>query len=179
MKKKRDRRRAVRETAVIGVSAALCMILSYVEFLLPPIYAALPAVKPGIANVVIVFALYRMSGGRAAILATIKVLLSALLFGSFVSLAYSAAGAILSLMTMVIMKRTGLFSSIGVSVSGGVAHNVGQILTAIAILGIPEVAYYLPILLISGTLSGMLVGFCGGVAVSRIKLDHDSQGKDF
>lgn len=158
-----------RETAILGVAAALCMVLSYIEFLLPPIYAALPAVKAGLANIVIVFALYRFGIGRAALLAAVKVSLTALLFGTFVSLAYSAAGAALSLIVMILLKKTERFSSVGVSVAGGVAHNAGQILTAIAILGRAEIAYYLPILVISGTLSGILVGICGGIAEKRVK----------
>lgn len=158
-----------RDTAILGVSAALCLVLSYLEFLLPPIYAALPAVRLGLANITVVFALYRLGAGRAALLAAVKVGLTALLFGSFVSLAYSAAGALMSLLTMLLLKRTGKFSSVGVSVAGGVAHNVGQILTAVVILGRAEIAYYLAVLAVSGTLSGVLVGLCGGIAVRRVK----------
>ena len=163
------KRKSTRDTAILGVAAALCLVLSYIEFLLPPVYAALPAVKFGLANVTVVFALYRFGKWRAAVLAVIKVALTALLFGSFVSLAYSAVGATLSLLTMVLLKRTGKFSPVGVSVAGGVAHNIGQILTAIAFFGRPEIAYYLPILIISGTLSGILVGLVGGIAVKRVK----------
>ena len=83
----------VRDTAILGVAAALCLVLSYIEFLLPPVYAALPAVKFGLANVTVVFALYRLGVWRATALAAVKVALTALLFGSLVSMAYSAAGA--------------------------------------------------------------------------------------
>ena len=160
----------LRRAVFIGISAALAMVLSYVELLLPPIYAPLPAVTCGLANVAVVFVLIKLGDLQAGAVAAVKVALTALLFGSFVSLAYSAAGAVLSLAVMMLMKRIRLFSPIGISIGGGVAHNVGQILMAIVLLGRAEIAYYLPVLIISGTVSGILVGLCGGIAATRIKL---------
>lgn len=158
-----------KNTVVLGISVALAMVLSYVEFLLPPIYAPLPAVKCGLANVVVVFALYRMGFKGACAVAVMKVILTALLFGSFVSLAYSGVGAILSLAVMVLLRRIGSFSSVGVSIAGGVAHNAGQILVAILMLKSIEIVYYFPILVVSGTIAGIVVGLCGGIAVKRVK----------
>ena len=158
-----------KNTVVLGISVALAMVLSYVEFLLPPIYAPLPAVKCGLANVAVVFALYRMGFKGASIVAAMKVALTALLFGSFVSLAYSAAGALLSLSVMVLLRKINLFSAVGVSIAGGVAHNAGQILVAMLFLRSVEIAYYFPILIVSGTVAGIIVGVCGGIAVKRVK----------
>ena len=110
---------------------------------------------------------WRLQGRRW--LAAVKVALTALLFGSFVSLAYSAAGAALSLTLMLLLKKSGRFSPVGVSVAGGVAHNLGQILTAVAFFGRAEIAYYLPVLVVSGTMSGIFIGLCGGIAVNRVK----------
>lgn len=158
-----------RDTVTLAVSVALAMVLSYIEFLLPPIYAPLPAVKCGLANVAVVFVLYRLGNARAAAVAGVKVALTALLFGSFVSLAYSVSGAILSLAVMIALKRVKCFSAVGVSIAGGVAHNIGQIAVAVALLGRAELALYLPVLALSGTAAGIIVGLCGGVALNRIK----------
>ena len=157
------------DTVTLAVSVALAMVLSYIEFLLPPIYAPLPAVKCGLANVAVVFVLYRLGSARAAAVAAVKVALTALLFGSFVSLAYSVAGATLSLAAMIALKRLKCFSAVGVSIAGGVAHNIGQIAVAVILLGRAELALYLPVLAVSGTAAGIIVGLCGGVALDRIK----------
>lgn len=159
---------SAKRTVELGIAAALAMALSYIEFLLPPIYAPLPAVKCGLANVAVVFVLYRMGAKQAIMVGAAKVIMTALLFGSFVSLAYSAAGAVLSLAVMMILRRCHRFTTVGVSVAGGVAHNVGQIVVAILILGRVELAYYLPVLTVSGTLAGVIVGLCGGVALKRV-----------
>lgn len=167
MKNEKNR---VRYTVIMGISAALCLLLSYIEFVLPPIYAALPAVKCGLGNIAVVFALYRLGPGSAAVLAALKVLLTAMLFGTFPSLAYSAAGALLSLCVMLPLSRAEWLSAVGVSVAGGVAHNVGQIIMAVLLLGRVEIALYLPVLTVSGTLAGVAVGLIGGEMAKRVKL---------
>ena len=166
------KRKNVYRTVTVGIAAALSMVLAYIEFLLPPIYAALPAVKMGLANIAVVFVLYRFGKGPA-----LTVALTAALFGSFVSLAYSAAGAILSLTVMTLLKRVKHFSHTGVSVAGGVAHNVGQIIMAVILLERAEIAYYLPVLTVTGTLAGILVGICGGIAINRVPHDKKTDEK--
>lgn len=168
--KPREKNRRTAEAVTLGMSAALAMVLSYLELLLPPIYPPLPAIKWGLANIAVVFVLVRLGTLRALAVAAVKVTLTALLFGSFVSLAYSAAGAVLSLTVMSLLKKSHRFSAIGISVCGGVSHNVGQILMAIMLLGRGELAYYLPVLVVSGTLSGIAVGICGGLAANRVKI---------
>ena len=163
------RGRAAR-AVILGVSAALALVLSYLELLLPPIYPPLPAIKWGLANIAVVFVLVKLGTLRGIAVAAVKVILTALLFGSFVSMAYSAAGAVLSLTVMSLLKKSERFSALGISVSGGVAHNVGQILMAVILLGRVEIAYYLPVLVVSGTLSGIAVGICGGLAVKRVRI---------
>lgn len=161
----------IRQVVSVGICAALAMVLSYVEHLVPPIYPVLPAIKCGLANVAVVFALYRLGDRSAAGIALLKVILTALLFGSFVSLAYSATGAALSLVAMLLLKRIDRFSPVGVSVVGGVMHNAGQIIVAALMVRTPEIALYFPILAVTGTLAGIVVGLIGATAVKHIRTD--------
>ena len=132
----------------------------------PPL--GVPGVKLGLPNLVIVFALYRLGLWDAWRLSIVRVLLVSALFGSGVSLAYSAAGAVLSLTVMGLLKKTGKFSPVGVSVAGGVAHNAGQILVAMALLETARLAWYLPVLWMSGTVAGVLIGVVSGELVKRV-----------
>ena len=149
-----------------GLLIALALALSWLESLLPPL--GVPGVKLGLPNLVIVFALYRLGTCDAWCLSMIRVLLASALFGSGVSLAYSAAGAVLSLAVMGLLKKTGRFSPVGVSVAGGVAHNAGQIMVAMALLETARLAWYLPVLWISGTVAGVLIGAVAGELVKRV-----------
>jgi heptaprenyl diphosphate synthase len=162
-------RRAETKRLTLGAMlVALAMILSYVESLLPPL-VAIPGVKPGFANIATVFVLYTLGERYAAVVSILRVLLSSLLFGSFVSLMYSAFGAILSLAAMIPAKRFLPFSPIGVSVLGAIMHNTGQILAALILLGNAAIVYYIIPLTISGTLAGICVGLLGGIVAERIK----------
>ncbi len=153
---------------MLGMCTALAMILSYLELLIPPIYAGIPGIKMGLANIVIVFLLYRTSLAATAAVSLVRILLVATLFGNAMALAYSVAGALLSLAVMAMLKRAGFLSAVGVSVAGAVFHNIGQILMAMLLLGTAELGYYLIILTVTGTLSGILVGIAGGIAVERV-----------
>ncbi len=157
-----------KETAFLGISVALAMIFSFVEVLLPPLFAAVPGVKIGLANVVIIFVLYRHGAIRAITVSLVRVFLVFLLFGTAVSLAYSVAGAIFSLCLMILLKKTRLFSAVGVSVAGGIAHNVGQILMAIILLGVAEIGYYLVVLAVTGCVFGAAIGFLGALLARRV-----------
>lgn len=147
---------------------ALAMALSWLESLVPLSMAA-PGMKLGLTNIVVVFALYRMSLRDAAALSLVRVLLVSMTFGNAYSFAYSLAGAVLSLTVMAVLKRTGKFSILGVSIAGGVGHNLGQIAVAMAVLGTARLAWYLPALLVSGTLAGAAVGVAGGLVAARVK----------
>ena len=153
----------------LSLAVAVAMILSYVEFLLPPIWSAVPGIKLGLANVMIIFVLFRMNVFDAALVSFIRLVLSALLFGSVMTLAYSAAGAILSLLIMFILKKTNLFSTVGVSIGGGVFHNLGQVIMAVLLLGTKEVGYYMIVLTVTGVLSGIFVGVAGALMLKYIK----------
>ncbi len=154
------------KVAQYGLIAALALVLSYLESLVPSL--GVPGVKLGLPNIAIVFALYRLGWRDACIISLVRVFLVFLLFGNGAGLAYSLAGAALSLSLMGLLKKTGRFSSVGVSVAGGVAHNAGQILVAMALLETSRLAWYLPVLWVSGTVAGVLIGIVSGGLVERV-----------
>jgi len=156
-----------RQIAEYGILIALAMILSYVEFLVP-FLPAIYGIKLGLANIVVVFSLYRLGGGSAAVISLIRVLLMAMLFGNGFALIYSAAGAILSLTVMLLLKKFGHFSPIGVGAAGGVTHNIGQLLCAMFLLGVDQFIYYLPVILVSGTIAGVLIGAMADILLKRL-----------
>ena len=160
-----------KNTAFLGICASLALLLSYVEFLLPPLFATVPGIKIGLPNVVIIFVLYRFGLGSAATVSFIRLAISSMLFGNAMAFAYSLAGAVLSLAVMALLKKLDIFSMVGVSIAGGVAHNIGQILVALLLLDTPQIAYYLIVLTVTGIISGAFIGFCGAFMIKRVSLD--------
>lgn len=158
----------VKNVATLGLCVALAMIMSYIESLFP-LNFAVPGIKMGLANIVIIFLLYRVGFGAACVVSIIRVFLVSLLFGNVMMMAYSIAGAALSLGLMFLLKRSGKFSVIGVSIAGGVAHNAGQIIMAIILLGAKQIAYYLPVLAVTGTVTGVLIGIAASIVIKRVK----------
>ncbi len=154
--------------ALLGCCTALALILAYVESLIPPLFTAVPGIKLGLPNIAIIFVLYRFCVRDAATVSFVRIVISSMLFGNIMTFAYSVAGAFLSLLGMAILKKLGFLSEVGVSVAGGVLHNVGQILTAMFLLGTAELGYYLIILTVTGTVSGILIGLSAGVAIKRV-----------
>ena len=153
----------------MAMTTAVAMILSFVESQIPA-FVAVPGVKIGLANIAVVFALYRLGWKEAVAISLIRVVLVSMLFGSIASLFYSLAGAVLSLTGMGLLKKTGKFTEIMISVTGGILHNIGQIGMACLILETAALRYYLPFLLISGIIAGIVVGILSAVLVQRIKL---------
>ena len=142
-----------RKLTVMALTTAIALILSFIESQIPA-FVAVPGVKMGLANIAIVYALYRLGWKEAAMVSLVRVVLVSMLFGSMASFLYSLAGAVLSLLGMTLLKKTGKFTEIIVSVAGGVLHNVGQIGMACLILETDVLRYYLPFLLVSGILAG-------------------------
>ena len=156
-----------RRLATLSVLIALGMIFSYIESLVPA-FVAIPGVKLGLANTVTVFALYMLGIPDAALVSLVRVILSSLLFGNTVSLLYSLVGAALSLAVMILCARLLRLSPIGVSALGGVFHNLGQTLTAALVLESLGVFFYFPVLIISGTLAGIVIGTVAGIITKRL-----------
>ncbi|MBQ7277740.1 MAG: Gx transporter family protein [Clostridia bacterium] len=150
-----------RDVTFLGLCVALALILSYVESLLPPL-VPVPGVKAGLANVVILYVLCRRGWKAAGAVSLVRLLLSAALFTGFGPFFYSLTGAAVSLIGSALLQKTGRFSPVGVSVLGGVLHNLGQVALAALVLESGYVLYYLPVLVLSGTLAGVLVGLLTG-----------------
>ena len=159
-----------KKITVLALTVALAMILSFIESQIPA-FVAIPGVKMGLANIAVVFALYKLGWKEAVLVSLIRVFLVSLLFGTGASLFYSAAGAVLSLLGMIGLKATKLFSSVPVSVAGGVLHNVGQIGMACLLLETDVLRYYLPFLMLSGILAGTVIGVVAAIMVKRIRLE--------
>ncbi len=157
-----------RKIAFLSVLTALGMILSYLEALLP-VFFGVPGMKAGLGNILVVFLLYSYGWKEALTVNLLRIALTSLLFGSPYSFAYSLAGALLSFMVMVILKRTGLFSCYGVSMAGGVFHNTGQIITAVFLVENYRIVLYLPPLLISGCITGLFIGFIAVIMLKRMR----------
>ena len=158
-----------KKLAVAALLTALALVLSYLEALVP-LSIAVPGVKLGLPNLVVIFALYRLRPRTAALISLLRVALVSLLFGSALSLAYSAAGAVFSFLVMLCLKKSGVFGCVGVSVAGAVSHNLAQILTAAALLETSRLTWYFPVLCLSGTLAGVCIGLVSALLVKRIDL---------
>lgn len=156
-----------RKITVMALLIALALILSYLESQIPS-FVAIPGVKVGLANIVVVFALYKLGGKEAGLLSLVRVFAVSLLFGSGASFLYSLSGAVLSLVGMLFLKRLNIFSYVAVSVTGGVLHNVGQIGMACLLLGTNVIIYYLPFLILSGTIAGIAVGLASAALIRRL-----------
>lgn len=157
-----------RKVAYLGLLIALAFVFSYVEFLIP-LNLGVPGAKLGLANLVIIVALYTLNERDAFLLSMLRIILVGFTFGSMSSMLYSFAGGIMSFMAMAIAKRTKRLSLTGVSVLGGVFHNIGQILMAIWVLRTESLIYYLPVLLLVGSLSGVAIGALGAMVTRRIQ----------
>ena len=151
---------------LLAMLTAVAMILSYVESLLPSV--GIPGVKMGLANIAVIFALFRFGWKEAAALSLVRVVLVSLLFGSVGAMLYSLAGAVLSLAVMALLRRIDRFSTVGISVAGGVAHNAGPILMAMLILQTKQLLGYLPVLAVSGIAGGVLTGLAAALLIRRI-----------
>lgn len=154
--------------AYFGVFTALALIFSYVESLIP-IHFGVPGIKLGLANLLIVIFLYKRNAKEALLLSVIRIVLSGFLFANLFSILYSLAGGILSLAVMDYLKKRGTFSVVGISIAGGVAHNLGQLVVAMLVVETYRVGYYFPVLLMAGVLTGMLIGIVAAEILKRLK----------
>ncbi len=154
--------------AYFGVFTALALIFSYLESLIP-IQFGIPGIKLGLVNLLTVILLYKRNAKEALILSAVRVILSGFMFGNLFSIVYSLAGGILSLLVMAVLKRSGKFSVIGVSAAGGVSHNTGQLMVAMAAVETYRVGYYFPVLLIAGVLTGLLIGTAAEQVLKRLE----------
>ena len=158
-----------KKIATMSIMVSLALILSFIESRIPA-FVAIPGVKVGLANIAVIFVLYKMGIKEAAAISAVRILLVSMLFGSPVSLIYSLSGALLSFVVMILLKKLTSLKEVAISVVGGVMHNVGQIVAASIILDTNVVAYYLPFLILSGTIAGIVVGLTAALLIKRVKV---------
>lgn len=162
-----------KKIAYLSMFLALALVCSYVETLIPfPI--GIPGVKLGLTNIIVILVLYCIGEKEAILISILRIFLSGFMFGNAFAIIYSLAGGILSFIFMMIMKRTKKFSVITVSVAGGISHNIGQMLLASVLIESYYIVSYLPVLLISGTITGFLIGVLGQEIIIRIKRFFDT-----
>ena len=159
---------STKKVAFIGLSITLAMILSYIESKIP-IMVAIPGVKVGLPNLIIVFILYKVGWKETIAVSLVRIFLVSLMFGNLQSMLFSVSGAALSLAGMILLKKINCFSSITVSIVGGLLHNIGQILMAVLWTKTPQVVLYLPMLLATGTIAGFVIGLLAGMLVKRLE----------
>ena len=145
---------------------ALALIFSYIEFLLP-ISIGIPGIKLGFANIVVVYALYKLGPRHALLVDICRVILSGLLFGTVFSTLYAMAGAVFSLFGMILLKKLNIFTTAGVSMAGGVLHNLGQIIVAVFVVETAQVFAYFPVLVFSGIAAGAINGIIATVCLRK------------
>lgn len=153
--------------AYFGVFTALALIFSYVETLIP-VNLGIPGVKLGLANLIIVVALYKMRLSEAYLLSVVRVFMAGFIFGNYFSIIYSLAGGLLSLTVMALLKKWGGFSLQGISIAGGVFHNIGQLIVAAVVVETFSVTYYFPVLLVAGLLTGLVIGIVAEMMLKRL-----------
>ena len=158
----------LKRLTTLSMLVATALILSFVESQIPPI-VPIPGVKLGLANIVTLFALYKLGAPSALTVAVVRVSLSSLLFGSVSSFAYAMGGALLSFAVMLLLKKLGWFATFTVSIAGAVAHNIAQICVSMLILQTEVVIYHLPALLISGIITGAVIGIIGAVLLKKLE----------
>lgn len=159
-----------KRVAYYGVLVALAFIFSYVEsFIVIPV--PIPGIKLGLANLVVVVALYVLDAKAAFVISVVRILLVGLTFGNMFSMVYALSGGLLSCALMVLAKKHNRLSTVGVSILGGVSHNIGQILVAMLVLESTDLVYYLPMLLVAGALTGAVIGIVGQLMIERLKFN--------
>jgi heptaprenyl diphosphate synthase len=157
-----------KKVAIYGLLVALAFILSYIESLFP-LAIAIPGIKLGLANLVVIVAIYKLGVKEAFTLSIIRIILVGFTFGSPSTMMFSLVGGLLSWLLMVIFQKSKLFSMVGVSIIGGIAHNIGQIIVSILVLENINIIYYLPFLLVSGVITGGLIGILAAIIIKRLK----------
>lgn len=146
-----------KRVAYCAMLTALAMIFGYVEALIPFGFG-IPGVKLGIANIVIVLALYMLPAYQVFLIQLARIVLVSFMFGNMSMMIYSLAGGMLSLLVMTLLKKIKGFSITGVSIAGGVSHNIGQLAVAVLAVQNVKIAFYFPVLMAAGLLTGCMVG---------------------
>lgn len=155
--------------AICSVLTTVAMVFSYIDSLIP-IPIPIPGVKIGISNIAIITVLYVVGIKEAIVINILRIVLTSILFGNITSFWFSITGGIFSILVMVLLKKIDVFSTVGVSVAGGVSHNIGQIAAAVIIMETNAILYYLPVLLVTGTITGVVIGIAAAMVIKRVRM---------
>lgn len=156
-----------KKLALCGLLASLALVLGYIESMIP-VAPGIPGIKLGLSNGVLLFALYMLDAPTALVLMVLKVVLSGLMFGGVSAMIYAFAGGLLSIVTMILLKKTGI-SLIIVSMAGGMMHNVGQVAMAMLMLSTPKLLYYMAILMVVGLVMGAVTGVAANATINHMR----------
>lgn len=162
-----------KKIANLGLFAAVAIIFGYVESLIP-FFAGIPGMKLGLANLAVLFILEKYTWREAALVSAVRIIVIGFMFGNLFSILYSLAGAALSMTVMTLMLKNTSFSLIGVSVAGGVSHNIGQLIIAMLIVNNTSVFVYAPALLVAGVVAGVVIGGLTAELCKRVQLPYES-----
>ncbi|MCD7737435.1 MAG: Gx transporter family protein [Lachnospiraceae bacterium] len=165
----------IRRLTTNGLLLALAFVFSYIEWLLPE-FLMIPGAKPGLANIVIVTALYCVGANDALMINIVRIVLVGFTFGNMTAMIFSLAGGLLSLGVMTALKKTDHFGVTGVSIAGGVCHNTGQLMAAMVVMRTTAVIYYLPWLILLGAAAGLLVGLISGLCIRALSSSENGAG---
>lgn len=157
-----------KQLATLSILITLCLIFSYIEFLIPFNFA-LPGVKLGLSNIVVLFALYKLGTKSAFFINIMRIFITAMLFTNPITMLYSISGGLLSFLAMFIVKKIKILSIISVSISGSIFHNIGQILMASIVLSSQKIILYLPILMVFGIITGGIIGLTTAITLERLR----------
>lgn len=157
-----------KQIAFIGVIAAFAIILSYIESLVSFAFFV-PGIKLGLANMAVVIVMQIYGNKEALIINFIRILITGLLFTNMFSIIFSLCGGVISFIVMALLNKGNRFSIMGISVAGGVSHNIGQICVAMLIIKTYNIGYYIPVLVVAGIVTGMIIGIISSMVVKYLK----------
>lgn len=160
---------STKKLTILSLLLGMALILSYIESLIPYNFV-IPGIKIGLCNIAIIFTLYKLGIKEAFIVSLLRVLIMGILFNNGITFIYSLIGAILSLFSMYIIKRFNLLDEYGVCITGAIFHNIGQLLAAYVLLNTSTVIYYLPYLLLSGVITGFIIGTLAYMMIKRVNI---------
>lgn len=172
-----NKKNTAQRTAVYGLFLAAALLLGYIESIIP-IQIPIQGVKLGLANAAVLFLLYLYGPKEAFCISILRILLSGFLFSNMAAILYSLSGGLFSLLIMTLIRKIPGFSVIGVSIAGGVAHNIGQLAVAMVVLESVNLVFYFPILLVSGVVTGMLIGIVVKELLPKVKFLRGEQNND-
>lgn len=157
-----------REITELGLILATAFVLSYLEACIP-VLVAVPGVKLGLANIATMFVLYRYHTPKAFVFMVVRVLLTSVLFSGMNTFFFGFTGGCISIFFMAFAIRIQKFSTLGVSIMGAIGHNIGQIFVAWVIMDNAHIIYYLPVLILSGLVSGFFVGYISYLLLKKFQ----------